>query len=117
LLSGDYAGALACAREGIETGIERQYPLGEAGARLQFARALLANDGVTSEADVRAELGRTLELLKECCGGLPFEPRVHEAHAELADAIGDTEAAQRERAEAGRLRAEMGALEPVPPAP
>jgi class 3 adenylate cyclase/tetratricopeptide (TPR) repeat protein len=112
LALGDCPGALACAREGLSIALEREAPIGEAEARLEVARARLISDGAEAEREIRAELERALALVREA-GALAFEPRVHVALAELADAAGDEEGAQRERANAQQLLVEMGAPEPV----
>jgi adenylate cyclase len=105
---GDAAGARRAAEEAVTLARERGQASHESQARIALARALCASGGGEARAAVEDELERASALL-ETTGCRAFAPRIAEARAELAHALGDEARWERELREAHRLYSEMGA--------
>ena len=106
--SGDPAAARATADEAIRLSVARESRVFEAMGRHQRARTLLASEGATAKSAIRSELQRALELFHQT-GMRSDQPHVHAALAELAAAVGDEAAAERELRTARQLCEEIGA--------
>jgi adenylate cyclase len=76
--------------------------------RLDYARILLATEGIDSEEAVRRELGVAMSFSEES-GHALSRPEIHEVRAELARVLGNQAEYESERREAHRLYVEMGA--------
>jgi len=105
---GDAAGARRAAEEAVTLARERGQANHESQARIALARALCASQGGKARAAVEDELDRASALL-ETTGCRAFAPRIAEARAELARALGDEAGWERELRDAHRLYSEMGA--------
>jgi tetratricopeptide (TPR) repeat protein len=105
---GDAAGARRAAEEAVTLAGERGQPSYEGQARIALARALCESEGGKARAAIEGELARASALL-ETTGCRAFVPRIAEARAELARALGDEAERERELREAHRRYSEMGA--------
>jgi class 3 adenylate cyclase len=106
LAMGQAEAALATARDGFRHVEEIGTLIQEPEVRRALARALLAAEGAAAAPLARAELERGLAAARER-DMAAFEPRLRDAMAEVAEALGDHQGAERERAEAVRLRSVM----------
>jgi tetratricopeptide (TPR) repeat protein len=97
--------ALAIARENVATAASRGHALSEIHLQIELAEVAA---GCGHEAEARAALARASDLATriECRIQVP---RIHEAAAILAAALGDAEQQQAELREALRLYQELGA--------
>ena len=80
----------------------------ECEARLAVAQVLTRAEGPAAAEEIGRALDRAAELV-EHSGARLYQPRVHEARAELARVLGDQAERDRELREAHRLYTEMGA--------
>jgi tetratricopeptide (TPR) repeat protein len=105
---GDAASAVPIAREAMSiAGAQPCFWWGVDACRV-LAQALLAHEGVAARAEIEAALAQAFAWLDES-GAEALRPRVLEARAALAGALGDDEARANDLAEALRLYRAMGA--------
>ena len=100
LATGDYAGGLEAAEQGVASAQDSKTRLHELEARLSLARAVLASGGAAARVRIAQLLDETMALALECGAG-SHVPRVH--------IEGDEEGYERELREAQRLFEEIGA--------
>jgi tetratricopeptide (TPR) repeat protein len=105
---GDAAAALPLAREAVALAAAQPSFAYGVDACCTLAQALLAGEGAAARSEVEAALAQALAWLDES-GAEALRPRVLEARAALAAAVGDEAACTRDRAEALRLYRAMGA--------
>ena len=108
LATGDYAGGLEAAEQGVASAQDSKTRLHELEARLSLARAVLASGGAAARVRIAQLLDETMALALECGAG-SHVPRVHIELAELSHLEGDEEGYERELREAQRLFEEIGA--------
>jgi len=105
---GDAAGALPLAREAVALAAAQPSLAYGVDACCALAQALLASEGAAARAEVEAALTQAFTWLDES-GAEALRPRVLEARAALAAALGDEDARARDLAEALRLYRAIGA--------
>jgi class 3 adenylate cyclase len=105
---GDPAAALPVAREAMALAAAQPSFAYGVDACCQLAQALLATTGAAARTEVEAALAQASAWLDES-GAEALRPRVLEARAALAAALGDGAAHARDLAEALRLYRAMGA--------
>jgi class 3 adenylate cyclase/tetratricopeptide (TPR) repeat protein len=108
LLRGEPDQAVAVSRECIAFTRPNGLVVGEACAHLLLAEGLLARDGAPAAGEATVALDRSEALFRQVGHGLNL-PEVHRVRARIAEVVGDTEAHDRELAEALRGWDEMGA--------
>jgi adenylate cyclase len=105
---GDAASAVPLAREAVALAASQpSFALG-VDACCVLAQALLAHEGAAARAEVEAALAQAFAWLDES-GAEALRPRVLEARAALAAALGDEASSARDLAEALRLYRAIGA--------
>jgi tetratricopeptide (TPR) repeat protein len=105
---GDAAAALPLAREAVALAAAQPSFAYGVDACCTLAQALLAREGAAARSEAEAALAQALAWLVES-GAEALRPRVLEARAALAAALGDEAARARDLAEALRLYRAMGA--------
>jgi class 3 adenylate cyclase/tetratricopeptide (TPR) repeat protein len=106
--TGEYAGALEAAEEGVESAQDSKTRVHELHARLSLARAVRASEGAAARDRIADLLAATMDLALEC-GADSHVPQVHVELAELSRLDGDEQAYERELREARRLFEQIGA--------
>jgi class 3 adenylate cyclase/tetratricopeptide (TPR) repeat protein len=105
---GDAGAAVSLAREAVALAAAQPSFHFGMDACCTLAQALLAHEGAGARAEVEAALAQAFAWLDES-GAESLHPRVLEARAALASALGDEAARARDLAEALRLYRAMGA--------